>query len=80
MKKKYTSDEIIDIIEKYIKDSSISKTEKEAFYSILRVCILPHPGIHIGIERNKEYICESLGLNTRTKNKDEIIDIIKFLL
>ncbi len=80
MKKKGTKklseeDELLEAIENFLKSDNSSK---DVFCSIVRF-ILPHPDLNNGIDRNRVYITESLGLSDNA-TKADIINYINELL
>ena len=68
-------DELLEEIENFLKSDNSSK---DVFCSVLRF-ILPHPNLSNGIERNRVYIAESLGLSDRA-TKNDIINFINELI
>ena len=68
-------DELLEEIESFLKSGDSSK---DVFCSILRF-MLPHPDLSNGIERNRVYIAESLGLSDNA-TKADIINYINELL
>lgn len=68
-------DELLEEIENFLKSDDLSK---DVFCSVLRF-MLPHPDLNNGIERNRLYIAESLGLSDRA-TKNDIIDFINELI
>ena len=67
-------DELLEEIENFLKSDDPSKY---VFCSVVRF-MLPHPDLNNGIERNRLYIAESLGLSDRA-TKDDIINFINEL-
>ena len=68
-------DELLEEIENFLKSDDSSK---DVFCSIVRF-MLPHPDLNNGIDRNRLYIAESLGLSDRA-TKDDIINYINELI
>lgn len=68
-------DELLEEIENFLKSDNSSK---DVFCSIVRF-MLPHPDLSNGIERNRVYIAESLGLSDNA-TKADIINYINGLL
>ena len=68
-------DELLEEIENFLKSDNLYK---DIFCSVLRF-MLPHPDLNNGIDRNRTYISESLGLSDRA-TKDNIINFINELI
>ena len=68
-------DELLEEIENFLNSDDSSK---DVFCSIVRF-MLPHPDLNNGIDRNRLYIAESLGLSDRA-TKDDIINFINELI
>ena len=68
-------DELLEGIENFLKSDNLFK---DIFCSDVRF-ILPHPDLSNGIERNRVYIAESLGLSHRA-TKEDIINFINELI
>ena len=68
-------DELLEEIENFLKSDNLFKDE---FCSVVRF-MLPHPDLNNGIDRNRLYIAESLGLSDRA-TKDDIINFINELV
>jgi len=74
-KKLSKEDELLEDLENFLYSYNSSK---DVFCSMVRF-MLPHPDLNNGIERNRVYIAESLGLSDRS-TKDDIINYINELL
>ena len=68
-------DELLEEIENFLKSENLFKDE---FCSVVRF-MLPHPDLSNGIERNRVYIAESLGLSDNA-TKADIVNYINELL
>ena len=68
-------DELLEEIENFLNSDYSSK---DVFCSIVRF-MLPHPDLSNGIERNRVYVAESLGLSDNA-TKADIINYINELL